>query len=153
RGLPGAGGDRMSGDRMTGRRAVVVGYGASGRASAEALLAEGADVWVSESRAVDEVDPEPGRDGPAVRVLAGGHRPEHLDGATVMVVSPGVPAGAPVIAWAHQRGLPVWGELEVGARLCTAPYVVVTGTNGKTTTSEMVAAMMRAGGLVARTCG
>lgn len=138
---------------MAGERAVVVGYGASGRASARALLAEGADVWVSEARPSDHVESELEQGDRAVRVFAGGHRPEHLDDATVVVVSPGVPAGAPVIGWAHQRGVPVWGELEVGARLCTVPYVVVTGTNGKTTTSEMVAAMMRAGGLAARTCG
>jgi UDP-N-acetylmuramoylalanine--D-glutamate ligase len=47
----------------------------------------------------------------------------------------------------------VWSELELGARLCRVPYVAVTGTNGKTTTVEMVAEMMRAAGLAARACG
>jgi UDP-N-acetylmuramoylalanine--D-glutamate ligase len=58
-----------------------------------------------------------------------------------------------VIAWARGRGLSVWSELELGARLCRVPVVAVTGTNGKTTTTEMVAAMMRAAGLTARACG
>src|SRR5207247_4144027 len=96
----------------------------------------------------------PGALGPAgVDLLAGGHRPEHLDGATLVVLSPGVPENAPVIGWARERGLPVWSELELGARLCRVPFVAVTGTNGKTTTTEMVAATMRSAGLRAKACG
>ncbi len=149
----------MSG-AFEGRRAVVVGYGVSGRASAEVLAAEGAEVRVTESRALDEL--EPSEEGPAaadavraagIQVLAGGHRPEHLDGASLMVVSPGVPEGAAVIDWARRLGIPVWSELELGARLCRVPFVAVTGTNGKTTTTEMIAAIMRASGLSARACG
>ena len=68
-------------------------------------------------------------------------------------MSPGVPQGSPVIEWAKARGLPVWSELELGARLCRVPYVGVTGTNGKTTTTEMVASMLRAAGVAARACG
>jgi UDP-N-acetylmuramoylalanine--D-glutamate ligase len=144
-----------------GERAVVVGFGLSGRAAARVLLAEGAEVWVSEARthlemdaALASVHPEDDPAGlPEVRVFAGGHRPEHLDGATMVVASPGVPPGAPVIGWAQAGGLPVIGELELGARRCAVPYVAVTGTNGKTTTVEMVAGMMRAAGLNARACG
>jgi UDP-N-acetylmuramoylalanine--D-glutamate ligase len=94
-----------------------------------------------------------GPDLSSVRILAGGHRPEHFDGATMMVVSPGVPQAADVLAWARDRGIPVAGELDLGARLCAVPYVAVTGTNGKTTTTELVAAMLRAGGLEATACG
>jgi UDP-N-acetylmuramoylalanine--D-glutamate ligase len=143
-----------------GERAVVVGYGVSGRAAADVLAAEGASVRVTEARPVEQLDAAP--DGAAAKaaaqaagvdLLAGGHRPEHLDGASLVVVSPGVPEGSPVIAWARQRGLHVWSELELGARLCRVPFVAVTGTNGKTTTTEMVAAIMRASGLSARACG
>jgi UDP-N-acetylmuramoylalanine--D-glutamate ligase len=95
--------------------------------------------------------------GPFVPVgaelLAGGHAPVHLDGATLVVTSPGVPERAEVLRWARERGLPVWSELELGARLCTVPFVAVTGTNGKTTTVELVADAMRASGLKARACG
>jgi UDP-N-acetylmuramoylalanine--D-glutamate ligase len=139
----------MSGP-FDGERAVVVGFGASGRAASRALRDAGADVMVSEVRSEEQLAPEPGLD---VKVLGGGHRPEHLNGATLVVVSPGIPQGAPVIAWARDRGLPVWSELEVGARLCRVPYVAITGTNGKTTTTEIVAAMMNAAGLRAKACG
>ena len=64
-----------------------------------------------------------------------------------------MPERAPVLGWARARGLPVWGEMEVGARVCDAPYVAVTGTNGKTTTTGMVASCLRAGGLDAVACG
>jgi UDP-N-acetylmuramoylalanine--D-glutamate ligase len=132
----------------------VIGFGASGRAAATALLREGAEVRVSEARAEAEVraaDTE--IPAPDVEVAYGGHAPEHLAGATLVVVSPGVPEAAPVITWARERGAPVWSELELGARLCRAPLVAVTGTNGKTTTTELVAAAMRADGLSARACG
>jgi UDP-N-acetylmuramoylalanine--D-glutamate ligase len=58
-----------------------------------------------------------------------------------------------VLQWAAERALPVWSELELGARLCTVPYLAVTGTNGKTTTVELLASMLAASGLKARACG
>jgi UDP-N-acetylmuramoylalanine--D-glutamate ligase len=143
---------------LADERAVVVGLAASGRAAAEALLAEGAEVRITESKPEDEIVGGPeGADGPSVPVgaelLSGGHMPEHLDGATLVVTSPGVPERAEVLRWAGERGLPIWSELELGARLCTVPFVAVTGTNGKTTTVELVAGAMRAAGLKARACG
>jgi len=136
---------------FTGVRAVVVGLGVSGRAAARTLAEEGASVLVSEAAVVEDAGADFERLG--VEVRAGGHHPDHLEGATLLVLSPGVTPGAPVIGWARDRGLEVWSELELGARLCRVPYVAVTGTNGKTTTVEMVAAMMRAAGLAARACG
>jgi UDP-N-acetylmuramoylalanine--D-glutamate ligase len=142
---------------LSGRLVVVVGYGVSGRAAAEVLLGEGAEVRVTEARPLEALTAPDARPRPAggagFELLTGGHRPDHLDGAALVVVSPGVPQAAPVIEWARARGLPVWSELELGAQLCRVPYIGVTGTNGKTTTTEMVAAMMRAAGVSARACG
>jgi UDP-N-acetylmuramoylalanine--D-glutamate ligase len=86
-------------------------------------------------------------------VRAGGHQPADLDGVTLVVASPGVPPSAEVLRWARDTGLPVWGEMELGARLARAPYLAVTGTNGKTTTTGMLAACLRAGGIDAVACG
>ena len=94
----------------------------------------------------------PGVDALDVDLRAGGHREDHLDGVDLVVLSPGVTERAPVVAWAVARGISVWNEVELGARLTRVPYVAVTGTNGKTTTSEMVAAMLRESGLRARAC-
>jgi UDP-N-acetylmuramoylalanine--D-glutamate ligase len=133
-----------------GERAVVVGLGVAGASAALVLAEEGASVRVTEDRSVDV--PE-ALLAAGVEVHVGGHDPAHLGGATFVVASPGVPPRAPVLAWARERGLPVWGELELGARLSPPPFVAVTGTNGKTTTTGMVAACLRAGGIDAVACG
>jgi len=136
---------------FAGKRAVVIGFGVSGRAAARVLVEEGAEVRVSEVRPAGELEVPDDLDG--VLMLAGGHRDEHLDGASVVIVSPGVPESAPLVGRALELGVPVWSELELGARLCEAPYLAVTGTNGKTTTTEMLAACLRAAGLDAVACG
>ncbi|HEX6230321.1 MAG TPA: UDP-N-acetylmuramoyl-L-alanine--D-glutamate ligase [Actinomycetota bacterium] len=136
---------------FAGERAVVLGLAVAGSAAARALAEEGAEVRVSEARGDVEVPPDLRALG--VDVRAGGHQPRHLDGATVVVASPGIPPHAPVMEWARERGLPIWGELELGARLARVPYVAVTGTNGKTTTTGMIASCLRASRLDAVACG
>lgn len=69
-----------------------------------------------------------------------------LERARAVVKSPGVPKEAEVVAEARRRGIPVMGELEVGWRLLEQPFVAVTGTNGKTTTVELLGAIWRAAG-------
>ena len=134
-----------------GQRFVVVGLGVAGRAAARVLAEEGASVRVTEESA--DVEGTDGFRSLGVEVVTGGHEPSHLDDATVVVTSPGVPEHAPVLTWAAERGIEIWSELDVGARLCEVPYIAVTGTNGKSTTTELVAAMMRAAGLDAVACG
>jgi UDP-N-acetylmuramoylalanine--D-glutamate ligase len=62
----------------------------------------------------------------------------------VLIKSPGVPAEAPLVIAARERSVPVWSEVELGARLLPNPILGVTGTNGKTTTSELLGAMLDA---------
>ncbi|MDP9296011.1 MAG: UDP-N-acetylmuramoyl-L-alanine--D-glutamate ligase, partial [Actinomycetota bacterium] len=138
---------------LPGERVVVIGLGVSGSAAARVLLEGGAAVRISEQREWKDVPAVEALTGLDVEILGGGHRVEHLDGATLVVTSPGVPQDAPILRAALDRGLPVWSELELGARLCRVPYVGITGTNGKTTTTEMVAAAMAADGLDAIACG
>jgi UDP-N-acetylmuramoylalanine--D-glutamate ligase len=137
---------------FAGERVVVVGAGVAGLAAARVLAAHGAEVRVTEAGHVPQAEAAGLRDL-GVRVDDGGHAPAHLDGATAVVPSPGVPEGAEVLRWADRRGIAIWSELDVGARLCRVPYVAITGTNGKSTTTTMVATMMRAGGLDAVACG
>src|SRR4051794_36847636 len=110
------------------RRALVVGLARSGRAAVAALERRGVEVVA--------VDRERGNDGP-----------DAADGVDLVVKSPGVPGETPVVAAARERGVPVWSEVELGYRLLEgAPFYGVTGTNGKTTTTELLGAILRAAG-------
>jgi len=139
---------------LAGAPVLVVGLGESGLAAVEALRDLGARVTVTESR--PEVDvghaAEEARSIGA-RVVAGGHDLEDLDGFGLAVTSPGVPPGSPILERLVSRGVEVWSELELGVRLAEAPYVAITGTNGKTSTTEIVAEAMRNDGLDAVACG
>lgn len=140
-------------DRFAGERALVVGAGVAGVAAAEALLEEGAEVRVTDVRPADRLVDAARLQSLGAEVRAGGHDPSDLEGATVVVVSPGVPPSAEVVMWARARDVPVWGEMELGARLVGVPYLAVTGTNGKTTTTGMIAACLREDGIDAVACG
>lgn len=141
----------MSG--LRGRRVLVIGLGTSGRAAAAVLAEEGASVCVSEKRPAGELSGLGDLESRGVRVEAGGHRPDQLDGVTLVVTSPGVPERAPILEAAHERGIEIWSELELGARLCRVPYLAVTGTNGKSTTTGMIASVLTASGMRATACG
>jgi len=82
-----------------------------------------------------------------VEVVIGADDPEPLDGVDLLVKSPGVPPAAPLAAAARERGLTIWSEVELGFRLLSNPIVGVTGTNGKTTTSELLGTIFRAAGM------
>lgn len=142
----------MSG-RFEGERAVVVGAGVAGSSAARVLAAEGASVRVTEARPASELSTAAALRAAGVEMLTGGHEPAHLDDATLVVTGPGVPEAAPVLAWARELGVPVWSEMELGARLAEVPYLGVTGTNGKTTTTGMIETCLRADGVDAVACG
>ena len=129
---------------MIARRTVVLGLARSGRAAALALRRRGVEVvGVDRDSSVDA--DELAAAGAEVRLGEVG--PDVLDGADLLVKSPGVPAEVPLVAAARARGLPIWSEVELGARLFPSnPIVGVTGTNGKTTTTELLGAVFRAAG-------
>jgi len=110
-------------------------------------------VRVTDERTADAIAGLDALDRAGIDVHLGAHEVSDLDGVDWVLISPGVaPSAAPVL-WALERGLPVRGELDLGARLSRAPYLAVTGTNGKTTTAGMLAACLRAAGLDAIACG
>jgi UDP-N-acetylmuramoylalanine--D-glutamate ligase len=106
---------------------LVVGLARSGVAALEVLRARG-----EEARGVDR--------------RRGDDEPTALQGVRAVVKSPGVPAQAPVIAAGRERGLPVLGEVELAWRLIPNEFVAVTGTNGKTTTTELIGHIHREAG-------
>lgn len=120
---------------------LVVGLGQSGLATVRALAALGAAIAITDSR----LDP-PGlaalRDEfPAIACHLGGFDPAVFADAARLVVSPGVAVATPVIAAMMQRGVPVWGDIELLARLSHVPVVAITGSNGKSTVTTLVGEM------------
>jgi UDP-N-acetylmuramoylalanine--D-glutamate ligase len=140
-------------DSWAGVRAVVAGLGVSGFAAADNLTHQGAHVT-----ALDESDADDrGEKGTLLEILGADVRlgpgstallPEDVD---VVVTSPGWRPSAPLLAQARGRGIPIWGEVELAWRLRdpnhAAPWLAVTGTNGKTTTVQMLDYILRAHGL------
>jgi UDP-N-acetylmuramoylalanine--D-glutamate ligase len=121
--------------------ALVLGLARSGQAAALALARRG-DRVVAVDRSEDA---DTGRlEAAGVEVHLGSEEASLLEGIDVLVKSPGVPSEAPLVAAARERRVPVWSEVELGARLLANPILGVTGTNGKTTTSELLGAMLRA---------
>ncbi|HET6657101.1 MAG TPA: UDP-N-acetylmuramoyl-L-alanine--D-glutamate ligase [Gaiellaceae bacterium] len=124
-------------------RALVLGLARSGEAAALALAGRGVSVVGADRR--EDVDAGRLREA-GVEVVLGADDPELLDGVDLLVKSPGVPPAAPVAAAARERGVTIWSEVELGFRLLANPILGVTGTNGKTTTSELLGAIFRAAG-------
>ncbi|MEY2989660.1 MAG: UDP-N-acetylmuramoyl-L-alanine--D-glutamate ligase [Candidatus Nanopelagicales bacterium] len=138
-------------------RVSVVGLGVAGYSCADALLQLGAQVSV-----IDEVD------GPAqgerAEVLGALGARIHLgpnalvpDDTDLLVLSPGIRPNSEFVMSSHRVGIPIWGELELAWRLrrgqADAPWLCVTGTNGKTTTTLMLESMLKASGAEAVAAG
>jgi UDP-N-acetylmuramoylalanine--D-glutamate ligase len=141
----------------SGLRVCVAGIGIAGFAAADALLSVGAEVVV-----IDSGEGDKQRERAAILEILGadvrlGSAESAPDETDVYVVSPGIPPHAAIITSALGRGIPLWGELEVAWRMRpaegAAPWLCVTGTNGKTTTTLMLDAMLRAGGLESAAAG
>ena len=139
---------------LRGRRVLVVGLARSGKAAAKALLGQGANVVAHDRDAGLEGDIELGRlRDLGVELHLGDEEDTLLQGTDLLVKSPGVPGETRLVAGARTRAIPVWSEIELGARLLPNPVLGVTGTNGKTTTSELLGAMFRAAGTPVEVAG
>ena len=147
------------GDSWERVRAVVVGIGVSGFAAADTLQHLGAQVTVLAESATEQQREKAHLLevlGVDVHIGAGatGRLPEHTD---LVVTSPGVPPTAPLIAAALAAGVPVWGEVELAWRLRDPErpgrWLCLTGTNGKTTTVQMLHAILKAAEVSSIACG
>jgi len=128
---------------LDGMRAVVIGAGRAGRGAVRVLAARGARVCVLERNAGAEPDPDWPR---SVELRRGADAPAPLDGVDLVVPSPGVARDHPVLTAAVARGIPVWSEIELAARLLRCPVLAITGTNGKSTTTVLLGNMLLADG-------
>ncbi|HBT20113.1 MAG TPA: UDP-N-acetylmuramoyl-L-alanine--D-glutamate ligase [Peptococcaceae bacterium] len=128
------------------KKVLVVGAGKTGTACAHFLNQMGARVTLADIKKDIEMKEvlEKFKDTPVV-VKTGGY--PDVDGSTdLVIVSPGVPLDVLPIKQAHEKGIPVWSELELAFRMFNAPVIAVTGTNGKTTTTALIGAMFEDAG-------
>lgn len=114
-----------------GKNVLIFGSGTSGRSAANVLEREGAEVTVIDSKTL----------------------PQDVDEYNLFVVSPGIKHTHPVYKYALLHDVPIMGEIGLGAMLNTRPVIAVTGTNGKTTTVEMLGRIYEAASIKAAVCG
>lgn len=132
---------------LADQKVLVVGLGASGWAAARALVEIGSSVHVTEGSSSNQMEERAEwlrSRGATVEV--GGHDLDRLD-ADLAVVSPGIPPSAPIMQALERSATPVISEVELAYRLATCDFLAVTGTNGKTTTTSLLAAMLALSGV------
>lgn len=126
---------------------AILGCGSSGEAAAQLLLAAGAKVTVLDSAEREVLGARPERLESSGAYLVTGTAALGDQGSyDLAVLSPGIPRTAPLVQNILNRGIDMIGELELAYEMCACPVIAITGTNGKTTTTGLVASMLRGAG-------
>ncbi|MHA6530290.1 UDP-N-acetylmuramoyl-L-alanine--D-glutamate ligase [Paenibacillus sp. BAC0078] len=135
-------------DEYRGEEVVVLGLAKSGVQVAKVLHERGANVKVNDKKERDQSPEASELESLGISVICGGH-PEGLihEGVSLMVKNPGIPYSAAPVVRALELGIEVVTEVEVAYRLCAAPMIGITGSNGKTTTTTWVGRMLEAAGM------
>ncbi len=147
----------MSAERtldVHGKKVTVVGLARSGVAACKLLMDRGALVTGSDHHPSDRMErdlEDLKRRG--VSLELGRHRPATFLQADLIVVSPGVDSNIRLLLQARSQGIQVWSEVELAFRACDAPFVAITGTNGKSTTTTLIGLMVKRAGREAEVAG
>ena len=134
-------------NNLADKHFLVVGLGKTGASAVRFLVSRGARVTAADSREQPPAMTEVRDSHSHVSIRAGALSPVLLDGVDELLVSPGVDLREPLLVAARERGLPIHGDIEWFARCAKAPVVAITGSNGKSTVTAMVAAMAHAAGV------
>jgi UDP-N-acetylmuramoylalanine--D-glutamate ligase len=128
------------------RQVLVIGLAKSGFAAAKLLHELGANVTVNDQKTFEENKEAQQLEQMGIRVICGGHPLELLDEPFDLVVkNPGIPYTNPMVKKAMEKGLPVVTEVELAYHISEAPFIGITGSNGKTTTTTLIFEMLREG--------
>ena len=141
--------------RASGREVAVVGLGKSGVAAALLLRQNGLPVYASDTGTGPQFEAwRTTLQGRGAAVDLGSHDLARIARAAAVVVAPGVPPGVPPLAAAQAASLAIFAEVDIGfLALGQTRCVGITGTNGKTTTTSLIAQVLTAGGFRAETAG
>lgn len=141
-------------ENFKNKKVLVLGLAKSGESAARLLDKLGAIVTVNDGKPFDENPTAQSLLEAGIRVICGQHPLELLDEEFALVVkNPGIRYDNPMVEKALQKGIPVWTEVELAYLISEAPIVGITGSNGKTTTTTMIAEVLNAGGKPAKLCG
>jgi UDP-N-acetylmuramoylalanine--D-glutamate ligase len=127
------------------KRIVILGAGESGAGSAILAKKEGFDVFVSDMGEIKPGYREMLEKG-GIRFEEGKHTEGEILSASEIIKSPGIPEKAPIIKLVHAKGIPVISEIEFAGRYTTAKKICITGSNGKTTTTNLIWHMLKKAG-------
>ena len=128
---------------LANKTIIVVGLGLTGMAVARFLKKRGALVMVTDQAAEETLEPQAQKIREmGISMELGRHRSQTFEKADLIVLSPGVPHTIEPLLRAKEHGIPVIGEIELASRFIKEPILAVTGTNGKTTTSEILGSML-----------
>jgi UDP-N-acetylmuramoylalanine--D-glutamate ligase len=128
-----------------GKRVVILGVARQGTALARYLAARGALVTLSDMKPQQALSAEiAALEDMPIRYVLGGHPLSLLDECDVLCLSGGVPIDLPIVMEARRRGVPLSNDSQIFCSVCPAPVIGITGSAGKTTTTTLVGAMLRA---------
>lgn len=122
---------------IRGKRVLVLGLSKSGIAAANFAKKHGAEVWLTESKDLADLRQVKELEKNGIKVEYGGHSQEFVNNAQLAVTSPGIPPHSDIIKLLKMKNIPVISELELAYRECDIPFIIITGTNGKTTTTAL----------------
>jgi UDP-N-acetylmuramoylalanine--D-glutamate ligase len=139
---------------LQGKRVLVVGLARTGIVASLFSAGYGATVTATDEKPESELGDAPAKLRAAGVTLAlGSHAPELFLEQDLIVVSPGVPANLPSLELARARGIRVWSEIELAWRFLRGKLVAITGSNGKTTTTSLVAHILKTAGITTQIGG
>ncbi len=138
---------RWEQDRWRGRRVTIAGLGTFGGsvAAAKFFARLGAQVTVTDKKPREALEGSLAEiEGLGARLVLGGHEQEDFTRADLVVASPAIPEASPYLVMAEEAGVPVTHEMDIFFETCRAPIVAVTGSNGKSTTTALLAHILAA---------
>jgi len=142
------------GFELEGKRVLVVGLARTGETVSLFAAGYGAKVTATDEKPESAlVETAAKLRAAGVKLDLGGHSPAAFFEQDLIVVSPGVPANLPALALARVAGIPVWSEIELAWRFLRGKLVGITGSNGKTTTTSLVAHILKTAGIPTLTGG
>lgn len=134
--------------QLKDKRILVVGLGKTGVSLAHFLTSQGAQVTITDHKSKPELAAQLELLGDLpIKYDLGGHSPKTFLAQDLVILSPGVPSTLKIFEYARSQGIKITGEFEFASQFVKEPIIAVTGTNGKTTTSRLIEAMLRESGI------